>query len=206
MPHSLRVIKNNSSRLFHVAAIKSYFNSNLFRRRMTRRNATCLRLMCDHHHHHRRDRVHGRFCKKKIWKLPEAHQILFCSTVNLIHKISFFRFFYRLESLKCHSECIGGCVNATSSGCNVCRNFKNEGACVDQCPKDKFLYMSRKECVDGAFCKSRGLIPFQRECRRECPAKYTREDPKTKIVSNTTCYECSSVTCMKRCQPSVSVV
>lgn len=109
-----------------------------------------------------------------------------------------------VETLKCHGECLGGCVNSTASGCNVCRNLKNDGVCVDHCPSHKYLYPSRKECVDADFCIQNKLIPFQRECRQECPAKYTREDPKTKVLSNKTCFECSSVTCMRRCQPSVN--
>lgn len=101
------------------------------------------------------------------------------------------------EKIKCHQQCLGGCTNTKPSGCNVCRGPKHNGTCVEQCPKDKFLFY--KECIDAKYCIAMKRIPFQGECRRDCPPKYRKAFKSSKINQTITVCEMCPVECPKEC-------
>lgn len=85
------------------------------------------------------------------------------------HSILFFSSLIFAENLTCHEECMGGCINPTSSGCRVCRHFRNmiDKKCVSECPENLFAYSSF--CVDADFCTKAGKKAILRECRDSCP-------------------------------------
>ncbi|XP_061163896.1 epidermal growth factor receptor-like isoform X2 [Saccostrea echinata] len=103
----------------------------------------------------------------------------------------------------CHSQCAGGCYGPRSTDCVACKNFYNEGMCVNECPKPKiynrftmllennpdgkYAYKSLcvKECPDYMLKDETNAL-----CVRKCPAEYYPE--------NNTCVQCQGI-CPKRC-------
>ncbi|XP_053957672.1 insulin-like peptide receptor [Anastrepha ludens] len=70
----------------------------------------------------------------------------------------------------CHSECLGGCYNSSSNGCWTCKNLIDHGACVKECPPNKYLYDIDKMCYTEDECtKSLNMTIKGNKCLLECP-------------------------------------
>lgn len=77
--------------------------------------------------------------------------------------------------------------------------MSDEGLCVDKCPNTKYYYPIRRQCVTHDYCLSKKRIPFQGECRSECPSNYTNINSDNDAISNLTCFKCT-LSCTKRCR------
>nr|XP_022328410.1 epidermal growth factor receptor-like isoform X3 [Crassostrea virginica] len=103
----------------------------------------------------------------------------------------------------CHSQCAGGCVGPRSTDCVACKNFKNEGTCVNECPKPKVynrFTMVQENNPDGKYA-------YRSLCVKHCPdymlvdeqnALCVRVCPKDYYPVNNTCSPCQGP-CPKLC-------
>lgn len=101
--------------------------------------------------------------------------------------------------IKCHPECLGGCVNETAQGCRVCKSYNDDGTCVKKCPTDKFSFKPRMMCVSAHVCREAERIPYDGKCGTKCPPKtnpYVYTDPLLRI-NITSCRPCPR--CMRKC-------
>lgn len=105
------------------------------------------------------------------------------------------------ETIKCHPQCLGGCVNETAAGCNVCQGPNNNGVCVEKCPESKYLHPISLDCVDAHVCRNNSFIPFRGECIKSCPVNYTNYNWMTNKTTKQ-CFECvkNKTECMKECE------
>ncbi|KAG4072256.1 hypothetical protein HA402_004188 [Bradysia odoriphaga] len=105
----------------------------------------------------------------------------------------------RKSHITCHKSCLGGCVNSTASGCDVCTKLTLNGKCVDECPSDLFIYRDTMRCITKYKCiKEHEMIPFNGECRSKCPISYSNYNPATKALHKYECFACE-VKCVARC-------
>lgn len=114
-------------------------------------------------------------------------RLVLCASYFFSSNLIFLSFFPVTATIKCHEECIGGCVNETASGCSVCRNYRLlNDTCVRECPANLFLLSSL--CVDAAFCRSENKIPFEHECLNFCPKNYQLNNDTSALVPE--CIKC----------------
>ncbi|KAG7199419.1 hypothetical protein KM043_014048 [Ampulex compressa] len=104
----------------------------------------------------------------------------------------------RIEKPNCHEQCLGECHGPTDRDCYVCKNFRHEGKCVEQCPPDLYAYLSRR-CITKDEClrmnrhkRTRLEVghmwrAFNGSCLTQCPDGY-EDDVDVKNV--TTCRAC----------------
>ncbi|XP_065078934.1 insulin receptor [Ochlerotatus camptorhynchus] len=106
-------------------------------------------------------------------------------------------------TIKCHEQCLGGCVNRKDTGCRVCRGFKEGKRCVEKCSEGKVLYDETLRCISKPTCINRGGLLYEGSCLKECPAGYSATDVEELDAdfSNHTCYECHEQ-CPKICEGS----
>ncbi|XP_037024590.1 insulin-like peptide receptor [Bradysia coprophila] len=108
----------------------------------------------------------------------------------------------RMKGITCHKSCLGGCVNATASGCDVCTKLTLNGTCVDECPSDLIIFRDTMRCITKIECmKEHRLIPFNGECRSKCPVSYSNYHPDTKAFHPFECFACE-IKCISRCPGS----
>ncbi|XP_055339018.1 epidermal growth factor receptor-like isoform X2 [Paramacrobiotus metropolitanus] len=72
----------------------------------------------------------------------------------------------------CHQECAGGCVGPGPTECTACREFENDGRCVEMCPPlmkydhDHYISIPNPD----------GRLAFGTLCVKECPQNFLRND------------------------------
>lgn len=101
----------------------------------------------------------------------------------------------------CHSECIGGCINSTATGCTACANYRivRNDTCVDKCPDHLFVYGNL--CVNAIFCIKRKKKPFMGECRELCPPGFIDTDANNQpLPLDRPCVKCVDQCDLKECQ------
>ncbi|KAK6020057.1 hypothetical protein OSTOST_14295 [Ostertagia ostertagi] len=55
---------------------------------------------------------------------------------------------------KCHAQCVAGCtVPDDDTACYGCLHYNHNGACVEKCPGNLFVYLNRR-CITEAECDS----------------------------------------------------
>lgn len=104
-----------------------------------------------------------------------------------------------LEKPECHKQCLGECRGPTDSDCYVCKHYRHEGKCVENCPPHLYAYLARRciakdECVKlnsrlRRYQQEEGLAwrPFNGSCLTHCPEGY--EDALDQY-NMTTCRVC----------------
>lgn len=101
----------------------------------------------------------------------------------------------------CHSECAAGCVGPTSSLCWACKNFANDGSCVNSCPPrtiyDSSTYKQKPnpdfKYIHGSICLRtcpKHLYSSDNACIRECDSSH--------MAVNGNCVPCTE-NCPTRC-------
>nr|ANP44417.1 epidermal growth factor receptor Smed-egfr-5 [Schmidtea mediterranea] len=102
----------------------------------------------------------------------------------------------------CHEECVGGCTGPARSQCLACKNFNNNGICVENCPPE-FKHDGMKYIQNPL-----GKLAFYYICVDKCPKKFFNEHgncvtqcsaEKTYAV-NQTCVPCPNGKCPKICR------
>lgn len=102
----------------------------------------------------------------------------------------------------CHSFCAGGCTGPKQTDCLACKNFQDDGECIQECPSmqrynpSKFLWESNPN----------GKYAFGATCVKECPEHLLRDNgacvrtcPPNKRSVNNECVPCGGP-CPKNCQ------
>lgn len=102
----------------------------------------------------------------------------------------------------CHSFCAGGCNGPKQTDCLACKNFQDDGECIQECPSmqrynpSKFLWESNPN----------GKYAFGAFCVKECPEHLLRDNgacvrtcPPNKRSVNNECVPCGGP-CPKNCQ------
>lgn len=102
----------------------------------------------------------------------------------------------------CHLFCAGGCTGPKQTDCIACKNFSDDGECIQECPSmqrynpSKFLWESNPN----------GKYAFGANCVRECPEHLLRDNgacvrtcPPNKRSVNGECVPCGGP-CPKNCQ------
>lgn len=102
----------------------------------------------------------------------------------------------------CHLFCAGGCVGPKQTDCIACKNFSDDGECIQECPSmqrynpSKFLWESNPN----------GKYAFGANCVKECPEHLLRDNgacvrtcPPNKRSVNGECVPCGGP-CPKNCQ------
>lgn len=103
----------------------------------------------------------------------------------------------------CHNFCAGGCTGPSETDCIACKNFYNDGSCVQECPSiqkyntNKFLW---EEDPDGKYA-------YGATCVRQCPEHLLRDNgacvricpPNKRNNGEGECVPCGGP-CPKNCQ------
>lgn len=102
----------------------------------------------------------------------------------------------------CHSFCAGGCTGPKQTDCLACKNFYDDGACIQECPSmmrynpSEFLWEPNPK----------GKFAFGATCVKECPEHLLRDNgacvrtcPPNKRSTNGECVPCGGP-CPKNCQ------
>ncbi|GAU88257.1 hypothetical protein RvY_00994-2 [Ramazzottius varieornatus] len=71
----------------------------------------------------------------------------------------------------CHRDCVGGCYGPQETQCVACKNFDDEGKCVENCPV-KMYDSERMVWVPSPNPK----FAYGNVCVKECPAPFLRHD------------------------------
>ncbi|XP_075217094.1 insulin-like receptor [Lycorma delicatula] len=113
----------------------------------------------------------------------------------------------------CDENCTGGCNSTGNTGCVACRGVLFQDKCLTACPRNTFKYLNRRcvlesECYDmpkprekaNEDMRLKPWIPFENECRLECPLNYMEvkieSPPGEKYYS---CERCKGP-CKKECE------
>lgn len=101
----------------------------------------------------------------------------------------------------CHAYCAGGCVGPKQSDCLACKNFYDDGQCVQECPSmmrynpSKFLWETNPD----------GKYAYGATCEKQCPDHLLRDNgacvrscPQNKRNENGECMPCPGP-CPKNC-------
>ncbi|KAG5337371.1 INSR protein, partial [Acromyrmex charruanus] len=87
----------------------------------------------------------------------------------------------KLERPKCHEQCLGECYGPSDTECYVCKHYRHEGRCIESCPPNLYVYLSRR-CISKDECQNMNHIrrfskleeiqtwrPFNNSCVTQCP-------------------------------------
>ncbi|XP_043251642.1 insulin-like peptide receptor [Colletes gigas] len=92
----------------------------------------------------------------------------------------------RIETPKCHEQCLGECHGPSDSECYVCKHYRHKGKCIQTCPSHLYAYLSRR-CVTKDECiqinrlkrlhhqkleEGQSWRPFNGTCMIQCPDGY----------------------------------
>lgn len=102
----------------------------------------------------------------------------------------------------CHSFCAGGCTGPKQTDCIACKNFYDDGACIQECPS-----MMRYNPTEFLWeLNPKGKYAFGATCVKECPEHLLRDNgacvrtcPPNKRSANGECVPCGGP-CPKNCQ------
>lgn len=102
----------------------------------------------------------------------------------------------------CHDECAGGCTGPLRTECMACKNFNNNGTCVEYCPRQ------RKHDGFKYYENPLGKLAFNHICVDKCPVKFFNEfgncvtncTAKNTYAVNQTCVRCPNDICPKICR------
>lgn len=124
------------------------------------------------------------------------------SKVNCSPQCSQGRCFGNLPRECCHLFCAGGCTGPKQTDCFACKNFYDDGECIQECPSmqiynpSKFLWET----------DPKGKYAFGATCVKECPDHLLRDNgacvrtcPPNKRSVNGECIPCAGP-CPKNCQ------
>lgn len=102
----------------------------------------------------------------------------------------------------CHMFCAGGCTGPKQTDCLACKNFYDDGECIQECPSmqkynpSKFIWEA----------DPKGKYAFGATCVKECPEHLLRDNgacvrncPPNKRSLNNECVPCAGP-CPKNCQ------
>lgn len=102
----------------------------------------------------------------------------------------------------CHLFCAGGCTGPKSTDCLACKNFNDDGECVQECPPNN-IYDSETFAWKP---NPNGKYAYGSTCVKECPDHMLRDNsacvrtcPPNKRNNNGECVSCSGP-CPKNCQ------
>lgn len=101
----------------------------------------------------------------------------------------------------CHLFCAGGCTGPKQTDCLACKNFYDDGECIQECPS-----MNRYDSEKLAWLLDpRGKYAFGATCVKECPEHLLRDNgacvrtcPPNKRSINGECTPCTGP-CPKNC-------
>ncbi|XP_017014606.3 insulin-like peptide receptor [Drosophila takahashii] len=100
----------------------------------------------------------------------------------------------------CHEDCLGGCVNNSTSpaDCTVCRGLSDAGVCVKSCPKDKYVMEQFQRCYTQEECVNKhGYVIYGSQCVSFCPSGY-------KTDNRSVCVPCAAdEACISCCTPEL---
>nr|AID54910.1 insulin-like receptor [Haemonchus contortus] len=108
---------------------------------------------------------------------------------------------------KCHAQCVAGCtVPDDDTACYGCLHYNHNGACVEKCPRNLFVYLNRR-CITEAECDSMPALrggkdvhkPANGVCATICP-EGMEEDPSNKKR----CRKCAGE-CVRKCPGNITV-
>ncbi|KAK5976312.1 hypothetical protein GCK32_004451 [Trichostrongylus colubriformis] len=108
---------------------------------------------------------------------------------------------------KCHAQCVAGCtVPDDDRACYGCLHYNHNGACVEKCPGNLFVYLNRR-CITEAECDSMSPLrggkdvykPANGVCATICP-EGLEEDPTNKKR----CRKCAGE-CVRKCPGNITV-
>nr|KAF7432422.1 hypothetical protein H0235_005346 [Vespula pensylvanica] len=100
---------------------------------------------------------------------------------------------------KCHHQCLGECYGKTESDCYVCKHYRHEGKCVENCPDHLYAYISRRcitkdECLKINHLRKISKIedeqkwrPFNGSCLTQCPEGYEDHIDENKMITCRVC-------------------
>lgn len=140
-------------------------------------------------------------CQGACWgEGPEMCQKF--SKVNCSPQCSQGRCFGNLPRECCHLFCAGGCTGPKQTDCFACKNFYDDGECIQECPSmqkynpSKFLWET----------DPKGKYAFGATCVKECPEHLLRDNgacvrtcPPNKRSVDGECIPCGGP-CPKNCQ------
>ncbi|KAK2588363.1 hypothetical protein KPH14_004377 [Odynerus spinipes] len=103
------------------------------------------------------------------------------------------------EKPKCHHQCLGECYGPTDSDCYVCKHYRHEGRCVENCPSHLYAYISRR-CITKAECLQMNYLrkiskiqdeqkwrPFNGSCLTQCPEGYEDHIDENNMITCRVC-------------------
>ncbi|XP_030745702.1 insulin-like receptor isoform X2 [Sitophilus oryzae] len=104
---------------------------------------------------------------------------------------------------QCHQECLGCTENNSTTHCEVCKNYNDNGTCVAKCPSDKYIVRTTNRCISAKACsdlnnettkfyRNKNWLIYENECRSDCPVG-TKYDNTTN-----TCKSCGNF-CVRNC-------
>lgn len=101
----------------------------------------------------------------------------------------------------CHAFCAGGCTGPRQTDCLACKNFQDDGECIQECPS-----MQRYNPIKfGWDPNPNGKYAFGATCVKECPEHLLRDNgacvrtcPPLKRSVNNECVPCAGP-CPKNC-------
>ncbi|CAL1676444.1 unnamed protein product [Lasius platythorax] len=102
-----------------------------------------------------------------------------------------------LERSRCHEQCLGKCYGPSDTECYVCKHYRHDGRCIENCPSNLYAYLSRR-CISKDECQKMNQVrrfskteetwrPFNGSCVTQCPDGF-EDDVDEKNA--TTCRVC----------------
>lgn len=102
----------------------------------------------------------------------------------------------------CHLFCAGGCTGPKQTDCLACKNFYDDGECIQECPPMQKYNPSKFSWEPNP----KGKYAYGANCVKECPDHLLRDNgacvrtcPPNKRSLNGECLSCSGP-CPKECQ------
>lgn len=140
-------------------------------------------------------------CQGGCWgEGPEMCQKF--SKTNCSPQCSQGRCFGSLPRECCHLFCAGGCTGPRQTDCIACKNFSDDGECIQECPSMQ-RYNPTKYVWEA---NPSGKYAFGANCVKECPDHLLRDNgacvrtcPPNKRSVNGECVPCGGP-CPKNCQ------
>ena len=141
-------------------------------------------------------------CQGSCWSGSSPEMCQKFSKVNCSPACGNGRCFGPTQNECCHSYCAGGCTGSNQTDCLACKNFYDDGSCIQECPS-MMRYNPSKFSWEP---NPNGKFAFGATCVRECPEHMLRDSgacvrvcPPNKRSFNGECVPCGGP-CPKNCQ------